>query len=133
MAEKECPKCPPEGLPPWMGTFADMMTLLMCFFVLLFAMSSLDPVKIQMMQDSAQKRLGIKQDSSTQIKKRPLDNELNIRKKLKKIVEEMEGILKKIINGFSLEKGCSLEDIYDDPGTEETGIVEKELKKMGYV
>ena len=90
MAEKECPKCPPEGLPPWMGTFADMMTLLMCFFVLLFAMSSLDPVKIQMMQDSAQKRLGIKQDSSTQIKKRPLDNELNIRKKLKKIVEEMD-------------------------------------------
>ena len=52
MADKnECPKCPDEGLPGWMGTFADMMTLLMCFFVLLFAMSSLDPVKIQMMQE----------------------------------------------------------------------------------
>ena len=36
MADKnECPKCPDEGLPGWMGTFADMMTLLMCFFVLL--------------------------------------------------------------------------------------------------
>ena len=57
----------------------------------------------------------------------------NIADRNKKIVEEMEGILKKIINGFSLEKGCSLEDIYDDPGTEETGMVEKELKKMGYV
>ena len=90
MANKECPKCPPEGLPAWMGTFADMMTLLMCFFVLLFAMSSLDPVKIQMMQDSANKRLGIKQDSSSPMKKRPLDNELNIKKKLKKIVEEMD-------------------------------------------
>lgn len=89
MAEKKCPDCPEEGLPGWMGTFADMMTLLMCFFVLLFAMSSLDPVKIQMMQESANKRLGIKQ-SSPQVKKRPLDNKLNIKKKLKKIVEDME-------------------------------------------
>ena len=36
MAEEECPKCPPEGLPAWMGTFADLMSLLMCFFVLYF-------------------------------------------------------------------------------------------------
>ena len=35
MAEQECPKCPPEGLPAWMGTFADLMSLLMCFFVTL--------------------------------------------------------------------------------------------------
>lgn len=26
-----------EGLPPWMATFADMMTLLLCFFVLLLS------------------------------------------------------------------------------------------------
>ncbi len=89
MAEKKCPKCPDEGLPGWMGTFADMMTLLMCFFVLLFAMSSLDPVKIQMMQESANKRLGLNQ-SSPQIKKRPIDNKLNIKQKLKKIVKDME-------------------------------------------
>lgn len=33
------------GLPAWMGTYGDMMTLLLCFFVLLFAMSSVDSVK----------------------------------------------------------------------------------------
>ncbi len=30
----------PQGAPPWMATFADLVTLLMCFFVLLFAMST---------------------------------------------------------------------------------------------
>ena len=33
-------KCPPTGAPAWMATFADLVTLLMCFFVLLFAMST---------------------------------------------------------------------------------------------
>ncbi|MGB0858980.1 MAG: flagellar motor protein MotB, partial [Pseudoalteromonas spongiae] len=35
---EEC-KCPPPGLPAWMGTFADLMSLLMCFFVLLLSFS----------------------------------------------------------------------------------------------
>ena len=29
--EEECPKCPPQGAPAWMATFADMATLLMAF------------------------------------------------------------------------------------------------------
>ena len=36
-----------EGLPGWFGTFADMMTLLFAFFVLLAAISTIDPVKLQ--------------------------------------------------------------------------------------
>ena len=33
--EDDCPKCPPQGAPAWMSTFADMATLLMAFFVLI--------------------------------------------------------------------------------------------------
>ena len=41
-----------EGLPTWMATFADMMTLLFAFFVLLFSMATIDPVKVSAMQDA---------------------------------------------------------------------------------
>ena len=34
-----------KGLDEWMGTFSDMMTLLMCFFVMLFSMSTIDAAK----------------------------------------------------------------------------------------
>ena len=49
-----------EGLPGWFGTFADMMTLLFAFFVLLAAISTMDPVKLQEMANSEGKSLGSK-------------------------------------------------------------------------
>ncbi|MDE6313146.1 MAG: flagellar motor protein MotB [Lachnospiraceae bacterium] len=36
---------PPKGLAPWMATFSDLMNLLLCFFVLLFSMSTVDAEK----------------------------------------------------------------------------------------
>lgn len=35
------------GLPGWMGTYGDLVTLLLCFFVLLFAMSTVDVNKFK--------------------------------------------------------------------------------------
>jgi chemotaxis protein MotB len=36
-----------EGLPPWMATFADMVTLLLCFFVLLLSFAEQDAQKFR--------------------------------------------------------------------------------------
>ena len=36
------------GAPAWMATFSDLMNLLLCFFVLLFSMSSVDAEKYEM-------------------------------------------------------------------------------------
>ena len=36
---------PPPGSPAWMATFSDMMNLLLCFFVLLFSMSTVEQDK----------------------------------------------------------------------------------------
>ncbi|MCL2304990.1 MAG: OmpA family protein [Planctomycetaceae bacterium] len=38
-------KCPPAGAPEWMVTYGDMMGLLLTFFIMLYAMSSIDETK----------------------------------------------------------------------------------------
>ena len=48
MAKKKAEDAPPPGAPAWMVTFSDMMNLLMCFFVLLFAMSNVDAEKFEL-------------------------------------------------------------------------------------
>ena len=57
--EQECPKCPPEGLPAWMGTFADLMSLLMCFFVLLLSFSEMDVLKFKQIAGSMKFAFGV--------------------------------------------------------------------------
>lgn len=45
MAKKKCPECE-RCLPGWLAAFGDLMSLLLCFFVLLLSMSSMDAKKI---------------------------------------------------------------------------------------
>lgn len=45
MARKKKPEEAKAGAPEWMATFSDLMNLLLCFFVLLFSMSSTDTAK----------------------------------------------------------------------------------------
>lgn len=47
------------GIPEWMATYADMVTLLMCFFVLLFAFSNIDAQKFVAVMQSFQGSAGI--------------------------------------------------------------------------
>ena len=44
---KKKPKEQPPGAPLWMTTFSDLTTLLMCFFVLLFALSTVSTEKYE--------------------------------------------------------------------------------------
>lgn len=50
-----CEECPPEGAPAWMATFSDLVTLLLTFFVLLYAMSKQDDSKFQSVAGSIRK------------------------------------------------------------------------------
>ncbi|MCR4674692.1 MAG: flagellar motor protein MotB [Lachnospiraceae bacterium] len=50
---------PPKGSPAWMATFSDLMNLLLCFFVLLFSMSSVDAEKYELVVQSFQEAFSI--------------------------------------------------------------------------
>ena len=43
---------PEETAPTWMATYADLMSLLLCFFVMLFSMSIISPLRFQALADS---------------------------------------------------------------------------------
>lgn len=49
----------PSAAPSWMVTFADLMALLVTFFVLLFSFSQVDVKKYNALMDSIKKALGV--------------------------------------------------------------------------
>jgi chemotaxis protein MotB len=55
---EEC-KCPPPGAPAYLATFADLMSLLMCFFVLLLAFSEMDVLKFKQIAGSMKFAFGV--------------------------------------------------------------------------
>ena len=50
---------PRSSAPPWIVTFADLMVLLMCFFVLMLSFSSMDPERFKQMSGSMQQAFGV--------------------------------------------------------------------------
>lgn len=60
MSDEEESKCNcVPGLPAWMGTFADLMSLLMCFFVLLLSFSEMDALKFKRLAGSMAQAFGV--------------------------------------------------------------------------
>jgi len=61
MADEEehaCPECP-EGLPAWLATFGDLMSLLMCFFVLLLSFAEMDALKFKRLAGELRMAFGV--------------------------------------------------------------------------
>ena len=61
--ECDCPPCE-EGLPPWLATFADLMSLLMCFFVLLLSFAEMDILKYKQVAGALKLAFGVQRDVS---------------------------------------------------------------------
>lgn len=67
--ECECPPCE-DGLPAWLATFADLMTLLMCFFVLLLSFAEMDALKYRQVAGAMKNAFGVQRDiKATEIPK----------------------------------------------------------------
>ncbi len=67
MSRKKKPEEGGGGSPAWMSTFSDLMNLLLCFFVLLFSMSSIDAEKFEEVAASLQASFSIFDGGATSI------------------------------------------------------------------
>ena len=70
-----------EGAPSWMVTFADLVTLLLVFFVLLFSMSSIETEKFKSVMSSIQ--IALNTQSAFSIAK--VDKDLSLKEPLPKL------------------------------------------------
>ncbi len=89
MALEEEPE-EPEEAQEWLATFADLSTLLLCFFVLLYSMSSVDAQKFQMTFSSIRDSFGGDSDvqMSMPVESTPADSQ-----NLDQMVREQEEIM----------------------------------------
>lgn len=58
----------PTGSPAWMATFSDLMNLLLCFFVLLYSMSTIDAEKYDIIRASLSNTINIFQSGKSILK-----------------------------------------------------------------
>jgi chemotaxis protein MotB len=57
MAKDKCPDCP-KCLPGWLVQFGDLMSLLLCFFILLLSMATMDKKKVEEYFDIMRRSMG---------------------------------------------------------------------------
>lgn len=67
VSKKKQEDAPPAGAPAWMATYGDLMTLLLCFFVLLFSMSTVDAQKFELIAASFSKTFSVFSAGATAI------------------------------------------------------------------
>jgi len=81
------------GSPEWMATYGDMVTLLLTFFILLFAMSEIDTQKFKSILSSFQGSVGVLESGTDIQDEEVIDNPLsNVNASLE--LEELESLKK---------------------------------------
>lgn len=105
------------GAPEWLTTYSDMMTLLLCFFVLLFSFSNVDAEKFRSIMKSFQGGAGVLDGETTiDIPLNPIENDLDANSELNELDNHLEEYLKEYVETLGLGNKIFIE-------IEERGIV----------
>lgn len=101
MARKKSEGSSIPGVPGWMVTYGDMMSLLLTFFIMLVAMSSVEKVKFNQAAGSLQGALGIVPSNAISLASKKMDADKPIdrrgsrqEKKMRKKVQKMQQMIK---------------------------------------
>ncbi|BBO73689.1 chemotaxis protein MotB [Desulfosarcina widdelii] len=113
---QECPPCE-AGAPRWMTTFGDLMSLLLCFFVLLLSFSEMDRQKYKVVAGSMERAFGMQRKKNVsesprhglQMIAKDFDQQ-SIATRVKEFVgkeieENFDELYSKIADDFEIEAG----------------------------
>jgi len=121
----------PKGSPAWMSTYGDMVTLLLTFFIMMFAMSSIDSEKVKMAMNSLQGSVGVLDKGSSlkadgtligsgvlplpQYEKIMAQNgpDIDIYQKKQEEVETMKGSIEKVFYGKAKKSESNEDNVAD--------------------
>lgn len=113
---QECPPCE-AGAPRWMTTYGDLMSLLLCFFVLLLSFSEMDRQKYKIVAGSMERAFGMQRRKNVSesprhgLKMIAKDfDQQSIATRVKEFVgqeleENFDDLFSKIANDFEIEAG----------------------------
>lgn len=91
MARKRREEESSGGSPEWMTTYSDLVTLLLCFFVLLFSFSSVDAEKFKAIMASFQGGAGVLSGgTSMDFPINPIEEDLDIEMDLRILMEYLQ-------------------------------------------
>lgn len=94
-----------DDCPPWLATFADLMSLLMAVFVLLFAMSTLDAKKYEAVVQSLTYTLGHGSDmSQTQVEyfKTAELEQADLDEKGETVIEDLKPLFESMVDTYAI-------------------------------
>jgi chemotaxis protein MotB len=140
---KEC-DCPPPGAPAWMNTFADMMSLLLTFFVLLLSFANMDIVRFRDAMSSIQNALiggptAMREvprtavvDLGTSSNISLIDTQREVQENPPSEVEEPEEAATQLVSGAQdIEALATIEQMLDEQGMQD--MAEAEATSRGIV
>lgn len=118
---------PPKGAPAYMNTWGDMCTLLLCFFVMLLAMSTIDPAKYNVAASSFQNALGgvLESYPSVMITKEVLIPKLGGDEQNKRMAIDAAAKIRKVIKKEGVEDAVKVK-------VTESGIAIKLADPIGF-
>ncbi|MGN0311171.1 MAG: flagellar motor protein MotB [Lachnospiraceae bacterium] len=119
----------PAGSPAWMATFSDLMNLLLCFFVLLFSMSSVDAAKFNEVVASLQSSFSILPSGGSTIGEGEMVG--NGISQLKELDVYFNEAMTSNSNGENKEQGEGNSDYvkeYEDAATQESEKMAEEIE-----